>query len=260
MKSTSVDESGVIQIFVPGLPSTPGWVKLSQKKRDELLQITSDVQQFRGMKSLGEIGELMKLAQAKELLEGEEMQMWDYLRQLYPDVHLRTMYRKQADFNEFVKGIHPTSLKRLVAVLNKVPDRFENIAKAVLGDLKNALREVPELAQPASTTQEVLDRFGKLEVKLLEQRQARRKGTKVKKDRTLAEKMATNAFIHYDREAGLETSAERRSFATKVVGWYMEACAVSGSLKNIHRTPIPDGVIIRRGRPKGSKNRRKEAA
>ena len=52
---------GVIQVFVPGLPDTPGWVALSRKKQDQLLEHTSHIQQNRQLQVLGEFGELMEL-------------------------------------------------------------------------------------------------------------------------------------------------------------------------------------------------------
>lgn len=250
-------ESGVIQVFVPELPNTPGWVALPEKKRDALLQITSDVRQFDGMVNLGEFGRLMRLTEAKQILDGEEMSFWDYLCQLYPDDHRRTLFRKQAMFEEFAGTMPPGVVKRLASVSTDVMGKFDRIAKAALGDIRNAIKAMPAL--PVKTTEDAEQYLEKLDEKLLEHRQARRKGKKLKRDEGLAAKMATNAVIHYIREGGLETSAQKRSWLMRVIGWVMEAQAISGALKSIHRQPIPDGIIIRRGRPIGSKTRRKEA-
>jgi hypothetical protein len=56
------------------------------------------------------------------------------------------------------------------------------------------------------------------------------------------------------RMAKLKTSAEKRHWMQRVLGWAMEAEAVSGTMR-AGRIAIPDGVIIRRGRPRGSKKK-----
>ncbi len=245
------DGSGVIQIFVPGLPDTPGWVELPYKKQQALVERTSRIQQNRQLQLYGEFGELMELYEVEQLLEGEQMKMRDYLNKVYPDKNYRTISRKQKWFKEFSAIVPPGVLKRMGAVIAKHHDRFEYITKAALGDIRNAAKEVPQL--PATTEKDVETYVENLETKLLEHRQRKHKGKPLKQDEMMAAKMATNALIHYMRAALPEgTSAELRRWLTKVIGWAMEGRAVSGALKNIHRTPIPDGILIRRGRPKGS--------
>lgn len=251
MKNDKTAEAGVIAVFVEGLEDTPGWIALSRKKQDELLKITSDVQQFRGMKQLGEFGELMKLTEAQQILEGEAMQMADYLRRLYPLEHQRTILRKQQAFAELAATIPNPILKKLTAVGQDVIGQFHRIANAALGDIRNAIRAMPVL--PVNTDKDAGKYLEELNGKLLEERKNRRK-VGLHKDKGYAEKMATNAIIHYIRESKLKTSAEKRQFLTRVIGWAMEAQAVSGTLR-AGRIAIPDGIIIRRGRPKGSKKK-----
>lgn len=256
MKIEKGSEPGVIAVFVEGLEDTPGWIALNRKKQDALLTITSDVQQFRGMKQLGEFGELMKLTEAQQLLEGEEMQMRDYLGKLYPLDHQRTIQRKQEAFAELAATIPNPILKQITAVGQDVIGQFHRIATAALGDIRNAVRAMPLL--PVNTEKEAAKYLEELNGKLLEERKQRRKKG-LTKDLAMSEKMATNALIHFDREGGLKTSAERRQYLKRVIGWYMQTMAVGGSV-TATRISIPDGIIIVRGRPKGSKNKQKEAA
>jgi hypothetical protein len=255
-----VKEDNVIQIFVAGLPDTPGWVKLSRKKQDALLEHTSHIQQNRQLQMLGEFGELMELYQVKQLLEGEEMQMRDYMTRVYPDRHYRTISRKMDAFNQLVSTIPAGVMKRLGSVQLDVLNRFERITTAALGDIRNAIKELPQL--PANTDKDAEVYLETLDTKIAEHRRLKRKGKPLQKDEREAAKMATNAVLHYLKACGLKTSAEKRKFLTRVMGWVMQAQAVSGTLR-AGRIPIPDGILIRRGRPKGTGKKqrlRQEAA
>jgi hypothetical protein len=79
-----------------------------------------------------------------QLLEDEEMQMKDYLRLIYPDVNIRTIHRKQEVFAHLVASIPASVLKRLGSATSEVLGRFDRIAAAALGDIKNAVKEIPQ--------------------------------------------------------------------------------------------------------------------
>lgn len=255
MINAKVSNTEAIAVFVPELPHTPGWLALSQKKRDALLLHTSHIQQNRQMQMLGEFGELMELYQVQDLLEGEEMKMSDYLRKIYPDRHHRTIDRKREVFSQLVASIPASVMKRLTAIGAEALSRFDRIANAALGDIRNAVKEIPRLA--SGTDKDAEKYLEALDTKLLEHRHKRRTGKTLNQEESHAAKMATNAVISYIRSCGLKSSAEKRKFLTRVMGWVMEAQAVSGTLR-AGRIPIPDGILIRRGRP--PKIRRKEAA
>ena len=256
MKIESPPTTGVIAVFVPELPHTPGWLALSPKKRDALLLHTSNIQQNRQMQMLGEFGELMELYQVEQLLEGEEMKMGDYLRKLYPDRHARTIERKSKAFTQIVSNIPHSVLKRLTNLGADVLSRFDRIAKAALGDIRNAVKELP--AMTANTEKDAEKYLETLDAKLVDQRKKKTKGGANKhKDDQLAAKMATNAVINYIRSCGLTTSAEKRHWLSRTLGWVMEAQAIGGTI-HVSRVPIPDDILIRRGRPR--KPRLEEAA
>lgn len=256
MKSEiSPPEDGVIAVFVPELPHTPGWIALSPKKREQLLLHTSHIQQYRQMQRLGEFGELLELTQVQQLLDGEEMQMGSYLRIVYPAHHQRTIIRKQQAFAELAATIPNSVLKRITALGQDVLGKFDRISAAALGDIRNALRVMPVL--PVNSDKDAEKYLTELDDKLLEERKTRRRKGKVHEDEAYAAKMATNALIHYIRSTKLKTSAEKRQWLKRVFGWTMEAQAVPGTI-NATRISIPDGIIIRRGRPR--KSPLKEAA
>jgi hypothetical protein len=255
MKTEKPIDSGVIAVYVEGLQDTPGWILLSRKKQDALLQITSDVQQFHGMKQLGEFGELLRLTEADQLLEGEEMKMGDYMRKLYPDKHKKTIERKLKVFGQIVANIPHSKLKSLSSLGAEVLGRFERIASAALGDIRNAVRELASL--PAATENDPEKYLDALDTQLAKQRKKKSKALTRHRDADDSAKMATNALINYMRSCGIETSAEGRHFLLRVCGWTMEARAIGGTIK-VARVPIPDGVLIRRGRPRNPP--KKEAA
>lgn len=238
--------SGVIAVFVEGLENTPGWQSLSRKKQDELLQRTSNIQQNRQLRWLGEFGELMELHQIHELLEGEEMQMKDYLLRLYPGRHKRTIDRKRQIFEKLLAKIPTSVMKRLASRGAEAVSRFDRIASAALGDISNALSELPALT--AGNDKAADQYLEQLDSKLLEHRQLKRKGKSLDRDEADAIKMAVNVVIGYIRSCGLRTSNQKAKFLSRVMGLVMEAEAVPGAIQ-AQRTPIPQGVIIKRGRP-----------
>lgn len=247
-------QSGMV-VVIRDLPEIPGWQGLSRKKQDALVEHKTHIEQHRQLQMLGEFGELMELYQVQELLEGEEMKMGDYLRKIYPDRHQRTIDRKREVFAQLVASIPASVMKRLTAIGAEALSRFDRIANAALGDIRNAVKEIPRLA--SGTDKDAEKYLEALDTKLLEHRQKKRKGKTLNQEESYAAKMATNAIISYIRSCGLKSSAEKRKFLTRVMGWVMEAQAVSGTLR-AGRIPIPDGILIRRGRP--PKLRRKEAA
>lgn len=242
-------------LYQPKLDSIPGWVALSPKKQGELYEHTSHIHQHRQLQMLGEFGELMELYQVQVLLEGEEVQMKDYLRQIYPDRSVRFIDRKREVFAQLVASIPPAVLKRLTSIGIDVLGRFERITNAALGDIRNAVKELPALT--AGTDKAAEEYLERLDTKLSEHRQSRQKGKPLKQDEQFAAKMATNGVLHYLRSCGLKSSSEKRKFLTRVMGWVMEAQAITGTLR-AGRIPIPDGILIRRGRPR--KNPKSEVA
>ena len=248
--------AGVIAVFVEGLENTPGWVVLDRKKQDALLEHTSHIQQNRQLQMLGEFGELMELYQVQKLLEGEAMKMKDYIMRLYPARTIRTVERKREIFNQFVEKIPAPVMKRITAISADTLSRFDRIANAALGDIKNAVKELPALT--ANTDKAAEQYLEQLDSKLQEHRQARRKKKPLQQNEEHAAKMATNAVLHYMRGCPtLKTSNQKSKFLTRVMGWVMEAQAVSGTLR-AGRISIPAGVLIVRGRPR--KYPKKEAS
>lgn len=201
---------------------------------------------------LGEFGELMELYQVQQLLEGEEMKMADYLRRIYPDRHQRTIDRKREVFAQLAASIPSAVLKRLTAIGAEALSRFDRIANAAIGDIRNAVRDIPQLT--AGNDKDAEKYLEALDTKLLEHRQTRRKPSAFHQEEAFAKKMATNAVLNYLRACGMKTSAEKRKFLTTVMGWVMEAQGVTGTLR-AGRIPIPDGILIKRGRPTKKKPR-----
>lgn len=237
-----------IERFTPGLEKLRGWESLGREKQDEFLKNNSDLLGFRQMKGMGEFGEMLKLIAQDELIQGTEMDIRDYLKVLYKKNKIRTEQRKYEALRAFTAKLPAKAVNRMASHSLDVLEKFHRIATAALGDIGNALREMPALPATASE-KETEAYFEKVEEKLTEHRKNRRKGIPLKKDDELAKKMAANALIHYDEAAGLETSAERRKFGTTVLGWYMDAKAVSGTIR-AGRISRPEGVPAVRGRPR----------
>ena len=120
------------------------------------------------------LAKVMELYQVQQLLEGEEMNMRDYLRRVYPDKTIRTVDRKRENFNQ-ISSIPPGVMKRLGSVQLDVLSKFERITNAALGDIRNAIKELPQL--PASTDKDAEVYLEKLDTKIAENRALKHKGT-----------------------------------------------------------------------------------
>lgn len=246
-------ESDAPLLFVEGLDSTPGWVVLPYDKQKQIVEHTSHVQRFRQMQRLGEFGELVELTQVHQILEGEDMEMKNFLRVVYPDHSERTIYRKLQVFQEVSTHIPNSVLKKIGGLNEEVLTNFENITTAPIGEIRRVLKQMPML--PLTTDKAAEQYLAEVNEKLSHDRRKRAKGKRVDDD--FAAKMATNGVLHYMKQTKLTTSAEKRQFLKRVFGWIMEAQAIPGTISTT-RLAIPEGLLIRRGRPRSKP--RKEAA
>lgn len=247
MKNDTSPEGGINAIFVHGLSDTPGWLKLSRTKQDDLLQHTAHIQQFRQMHKLGKFGELVHLVHVQLLLDDEEMDIKRYLALLCPSEHQRTIHRKAKALADIAATIPNSYLHEITQIGQDVLAKFDKIPNAALGDIRNALHKMPLL--PVSTEQGGEKFLEELNDRVGEERKQRRKIGLMAVDMGIAEKTAVDALIHHICKAKLKTSAEKRQFLTRVIGWTMEDQAIHGTLR-ASRVPIPNGVIIRRDRPR----------
>lgn len=251
-----MQKNEVIQVFVPGLPDTPGWVALPYKKQQAIVEHTSRIQQNRKLQLYGEIGELMELHEVEQLLEGEQMKMRSYLTKLYPDKTYRTISRKQKWFKELQTIAPPGAIKRLGAVIANHHDSFERITTAALGDIRNAIKEVPRL--PASTEKDAEVYWQQVDTKILENRKRKAKGKPLQKNEEEATKNLANAVIHFVNLTGLKTTAQRSKMLVRAIGWAMQNLGIGGTMR-CHQLPIPDGVLVRRGRPRMTEEEKRKA-
>lgn len=247
MEKGKLVPSKVIYGLADKLPEIPGWHSLARTEQDSLVTYTDELHKYRQLQGLGEFGQLMVLTQVQQLIDGKEMSMEDYLRFNYPQHHQRTIHRKQQAFSELAATIPNPILKKLSAFGQDVIGHFDRIATATLGDIRNAIREMPLL--PVSTDKDAEKWLVELDGKLLEERQNRRKVAAAPPDREFLEKVAANDLVSHMTEAKLKTSSEKRQFLTRVIGWAMEAHAVHGTLR-AGRIPIPGGVLRPKGRPR----------
>jgi hypothetical protein len=218
-----------IAVLIAALQHTHGWVNLSPKKQDELLEHTSYLQKYRLVRRLGEFGELLELTQVQQLLDGEEMEMSDYLRLIYPKHHQRTIFRKQAIFEDLAATIPNSILRRITAMGQDVIGKFDRIATAALGDIRNAIKEMPLL--PVTTDKPAQKYLEEIEGKLAEERRNRRKiGHRPENDEILAAEKASQDVLKYLRSCGFERTAQKRQWLVRVVGWVMEDQEIKGTL------------------------------
>lgn len=221
---------------------------LSHKKQDQLREHTSRIHRYRQMQRLGEFGDFIELIQVNQLLDKEEMHISDYLRTVYPAFSQRTIARKKKSIQALSTHIPNSVLKRITALSQDALAKFDRISSAAVGDICNAIFEMPRL--PLSTDKDAEKYLEELGTKLLDERKHRRaKGNgKVKKDDEQAARNATDDVLRHLRATGLKENVDKRQWLGRVFGGVMEAEALQGALRPT-RVTAPNGVLKRRGRP-----------
>jgi hypothetical protein len=231
-----------IQVFVPQLPSTPGWVALSEKKREWLQEKTSNIAKWRQMQVTGVIGECRELFLIQEGLIGEKMTMNAYLDHVYGKSS-RTGYKRLGDYRELAKIMPPEAID---ALANDTQGIMQGTGGLVAGEVIRAAKTLPVLK---SKEPKVIEGYmGNLREKLREGRQKRLKG-RSRLDPEDAMKMWITAGKRLLREAKITESAGQRAWIKKAVGYLMETRAITGTVST-ERIPIPDGFMPVVGRPR----------
>ena len=231
-----------IEVFVPGLPSTPGWTSLSQERRDWLLERTESIAKYRRQQAVGAVGEARELARVQAGLEGTSMKMGSYLSTMYGKSE-RTAWKRLQDYRELQKVMPEEAIDALV---NNTDGFLAGSAGLGAGDVIRAAKALPP---PKSKEPKVIEGYlGSLREKLKEERRTRRAGHR-RLDPDDGIKMVVLLTRKIFREAKIATSAEGRAFLRKMVGYIMEDRAIPGSV-TAERTIIPDGFMPRRGRPR----------
>lgn len=236
-----------VDVFVPGLNNTQGWVALSREKQDQLLRRTSNIIQYKRMEGLGAIGACIELAEVERLLANESMSMRSYIHTVF-GASAATAYRRLADLKELRKHWDD---KLIEAVASKGATLLRGASGVGMKDL---IRVAKALPPPKSREDKVIEGYVTNHVRkhIADDRSQRRKGkATLRFDAEESAKMAFNHVLRILRSTNIKTSAEQRKWLMLVVGWTMEARAISGTLR-CGRISIPEGTIAKVGRPRKS--------
>lgn len=248
-------ESNVVR-FQSKLDELPGWNTLDVKTQGLLYEVKQNIFQRQRLRILGEFGDLMDIHRAETALAGKEVNIRDFLRDIYPDIDDTSITRKLQVFRKLVSTIPTKALEATMTLDSETLSHFERIAKARLGDILAAANELPQL--PIQSNKEAAQYLAELDEKIKEVRsKVSHKGKEIM-DKREAQKMVANAIIHYAHACAIKTSSQALGFIQTTVGWAMESLAVHGVIR-IKRLPVPDGVIIRRGRPRMTEEEKRKA-
>lgn len=229
-----------IEIFVRSLPNTPGWAALEQNDREWLQQHTSNaVTSFResGFKAIQACAEL---ALVQTFLEGKSMSFTNWVRACFGSSE-RTAYRWLASYKE-MRGAAPDA-----AILYLAQEGVAGINSMQPREIAPVLKALPA---PKSMDKKALEAWKEKVGEELRQRRSRRRlhhPLKLELDDAIRSFVLTGARLM--REARLATSAEQRAWLKRAVGYLMEARAITGTV-SAERTPIPEGFLPKRGRPR----------
>lgn len=193
------------------------------------------------MEGLGALGACVELTDVEKGLKGERFTMKEYMRTVFGQSE-RTAWRRLADYRELRTHWSEKVIESVVQ------NGLRGASGIGVRDLINVAKALPA---PKSRDEKVIEGFINTDVreKIRSQRQDRGKGKTLTFTEAEAAKMALNAMLRYIRSVNLETSAQKRKWLTRVMGWVLEGEAVSGTMR-VGRISIPDGVIIKRGRPR----------
>ena len=217
---------------------------MNRGQQDWLMEQDTQAHQFQRLEGMSAISGCLKLIEIEAGLQGTEMSFTSYLRGSFGQSE-RTAWRRVRDFKELAKHMSPAVIKAIAA-------NGSNLLRGVSGSgVKDLISAAKQLPPPKNANEKVIEGYisNDLREKLREIRQERRPKAPIKLTDEMSAKMALHALLRYVRMAKMKTSAEKRHFLMRVFGWAMEAEAVSGTIR-VARISIPDGVIIRRGRPR----------
>lgn len=233
-----------IELYSPDLSAIPGWVSMNRGQQDWLMEQDTQAHQFQRLEGMSAISGCLKLIEIEAGLQGTEMSFTSYLRGSFGQSE-RTAWRRVKDFKELAKHMSPAVIKAIAA-------NGSNLLRGVSGSgIKDLISAAKQLPPPKNANDKVIEGYiaNDLRDKLREIRQERRPKVAIKLTDEMSAKMALHALLRYVRMAKMKTSAEKRHFLMRVFGWAMEAEAVSGTIR-VGRISIPEGTIIRRGRPR----------
>lgn len=231
-----------LAVVNPDLEQSPGWQALNKEKHDWLAQKTFNILQYRRMEGLGAVGACIELAEVERGLEGEKLTMTDYIRTVFGQSE-RTARRRLKDYKE-LREHWPEKL--IEAVATKGATLLRGASGIGLRDLLNVARELPP---PKSNEAKVIEGYVMKDVreKIRSQRKGRNRVVRLSEEG--AAKVALNTLLRLMRGMALDGAPAKRKWLTRVVGWTMDAQALSGTL-HITRLSVPGGLIIKRGRPR----------
>lgn len=241
---TTKDGGEIIRPF-KDLPEIPGWQDLTRQQQDSLYAHKRNIEEYEQIRQFGELGVVVELYKAQQEIKNTKMQIGGLIRTLYRGKTQRTVDRKLSDFKEIADGLPPQLIDQWQAIGKETLEKYSSLARASLGEIKSAMKKMLELPAPTGKTLDAV--LVQLNTQLATDRKDRRK--EVHKDKDESAKAAANDLINYLRSSGITTSAEARQWLRHVVGWTMEARAVTGTVST-ERLPYPEGVNPPRGRPR----------
>ena len=230
-----------IEIFVPGLPNTPGWVALNQAEKDWVQQATSEVNASFRSAGLSTLKGILGLMSMRSYLEGKPMTMTNWLRTSFPGSERAG--RRWLELGDKLADNAPQD-----ALLMLAEKGVANLGNLQTGHLLPAIKALP----PPKDKKKYPEWIEAVGEKVKETYRERRKGRHPK----LSEDGALVAFVQTTvrlmKEAKLGTSADQRGFLKKGVGMVMEERAITGTIST-ERISIPEGFFPKRGRPRKTK-------
>lgn len=230
-----------VEIYVPQLPSTAGWVAMTQSDREWLQEHTSAALSLYRESGLKALQFCVELASIQNFLEGKSMTFTNWVRSCFGSSE-RTAYNWLESYKKLL------AVSTEPAILSLAQEGLAGV-QTIKGP-RELLPVLKALPAPKSADKKGLETWReKVSQELRSRRSKVRKRVPLKLDKEDSLRSYVVTTRRLIRECGLETSADVRAWLKRGGGYLFQMFAVSGSI-TVERTPIPDGWLPQVGRPK----------
>lgn len=239
-------KSHEITSFVPGIQDVAGWSELGRKRQDDFLERVSRLQEHRKFKAIGELTEMADIHMIQKDF-GDSLDLREAFQRIYTDEEdRRKVFRRVALHQELIEALPDGFLEQLHSLSMDMLDKFKDLRRFALGDIKNAAKQLP--ATTVKTAAQAVTFAEAVIAKAKANKRANRGGEPIPTSKEEAQKMTANSLIYYCKAAGLKTSEQKIRWVTPAISWFMEHEAIPGRI-SAKRATLPEGVPPKRGRP-----------
>lgn len=237
-----------IELYIPELPNTPGWVALNAAEQEKVQELTSNAVGNLRKTGLLWLQFCLDVGAVYEFLKNKPVTIQNWYRTALPQ-SMSTGKRALAAYKR-LKQIR--GMKSMEPILYLAQEGIAGMGNIQGGEVLDAVERNP----PPADKKDLPAWKGRIAEKLKKGRQERRKKQPISRDAAVLDIVLSIKYAL--RAAQLDTKAQEKAVIKEGVGYAMDQRAIPGSV-TIERTPAPEGFVPRTGRPRIHKKTKKAA-